>query len=76
LKKPVGLVRFYKLKTEKTKPNPNRQKAKPNRKNQAKPVYVLKNQTETGRFEPILVFFLKKIWFGYVFFIKTEPNRK
>jgi hypothetical protein len=57
LKKPVGLVRFYKLKTEKTKPNPNRQKAKPNRKNQAKPVYVLKNQTETGRFEPILVFF-------------------
>ena len=59
VKKPTGLVRFrfYKLETEKTEP-------KPNQKNRAKPVFVLKNRTEpnrteTGRFELISVFFKK-----------------
>ena len=41
LKKPIGLVRFYKLETEKTKPNPNRKKPSQNRK------------TEPNRFEPV-----------------------
>ena len=55
-------------------------KTKPDRKNQtepeknwAKPVFVLKNRTETGRFEPVCFFFIS-IWL--LFFIKTEPNRK
>ena len=64
--------------TEKTKPKPSQtEKTKPNR---FEPVFVIKNQTETGRFEPISVrfrFFYKKIkfWFGY-FFNKnrTEPK--
>jgi len=54
LKKPIGSVqfRFYKPETEKTEPN--------RKKNQAKPVFVLKNRTETCWFEPVSVF-LKKI---------------
>jgi len=77
--------RFFKPGTEKTELNPNRKnRAKPE-KNRAKPepnrfepVFVLKNRTETGRFEPVSVrfrFFKKKIQFGY-FFDKnrTEPK--
>jgi hypothetical protein len=51
LKKPASSVRFrfYKQKTEKTEPNPNRKKTrkkiKPNRKNRAKP----KNLAKTGK---------------------------
>jgi len=51
LKKPASSVRFqfYKQKTEKTEPNPNRKKTrkktKPNRKNRAKP----KNRAKTGK---------------------------
>jgi hypothetical protein len=63
--------RFYKPKTEKTEPNrtqtekkPEPNQAKP--KNRAKPVFVLKNWTETDRFEPVSVFFKKN--FGLVTF--------
>jgi len=61
LKTPAGLVRFwfYKPETKKTKPNPNKKKIEPNR---FKPVFVLKNQTETkqektepNRFKPVFV---------------------
>jgi len=60
LKKPIGLVWFYKPETKKTEPNPNK-------KNRAKPVFVQKNQTKPkpvglNRFR----FFLKK--FGLVTF--------
>ena len=83
MKKPAGSVRFwfYKSKTEKTEPSqigkkpsqtePKRAQTKPNR---FEPIFVLKNLTETSRFEPVLVFFLK-FRFGYFFLIKTEPNR-
>ena len=71
MKKPTGSVQFwfYKPKTKKTKPNPNQEKtrAKPG-KNRAKTektkpnrfeqVFVLKNRTETGRFEPVLIFLI------------------
>jgi hypothetical protein len=60
------------------KPETNRAKTKPNRKKVTKSVFVLKNKpnrTETGRFKPVSVF-LKKIWFGYFFLIKTESNKK
>jgi hypothetical protein len=81
LKKPTGSVRFrfYKPKTEKTEPNrtqteKTRKKTEPNWYEQ---VFVLKklNRTETGRFEPVLVFFLKI--FGLVTFFyknRTEPK--
>jgi hypothetical protein len=61
---------FYKPETEKTEMNRTQTKKKPsqtektepNRKNRAKtepnwfePVFVLKNRTETGRFEPVSV---------------------
>ena len=57
--------RFYKSGTE-----PN--KTSQTRKNPAKPVstgFCSKklNRTETGRFEPVLVFLKKEIWFGYFF---------
>jgi hypothetical protein len=73
--------------TEKTKPNPNRNKLKkkPSQtgKNRAKlkklsqTGFFLKNRTELksvglNRFW----FFFKKIWLGYYFLIKTKPNRK
>jgi hypothetical protein len=73
LKKLTGLVSIYKPKTEKTKPNRTQTEKNPsqtgktelNRKNRAKPVFVLKNQTESkpvglNRFR----FFLKKnsVW--------------
>jgi hypothetical protein len=38
LKKPIGLVRFYKSKTEKTELNPNKKKRAILEKNRAKPV--------------------------------------
>jgi hypothetical protein len=51
-KTPTGSVRFwfYKLETEKTKPNPNRKNQKKNRKNRAKT-----KKTEPNRFEPVFV---------------------
>ena len=79
LKKPTGSVRFrfFKPGTGKTEPNPkkpekNRAKTEPNRKNRAKPVWTgffskKPNRTETGRFEPVSVFLKKKIRFGYFF---------
>jgi len=80
------LIRFYKLEKKKTEPNPNRKKSeknrakprktKPNRKNQVKPVFILKNRTESkpvglNRFR---FFFLNSVWL--LFYIKTELNRK
>ena len=65
------------------KTEPNRKKPSQNRKNWenwAKPVWTSfcpkkPNQTETGRFDLVSVFFLKK--FGLVIFlIKTKPNWK
>jgi hypothetical protein len=38
LKKPTGLIRFYKFKTEKTEPNPTEKKRAIPEKNRAKPV--------------------------------------
>ena len=90
MKKPTGSVRFrfYKQKTE---PNRNRQKTKNNRakpkkpsqnrkkpsQNRFEPVFALKkpNRTETGRFDPVSVFFFKKKSVWLFFFIKTKPNR-
>jgi hypothetical protein len=82
--------RFYKPETEKTEPNPNRKKTKPNWKkpsqNRTKPglnqFFSLKNQTEpnqtkTGRLNRFrfgFVFFKKKFQFGYFFSIKTKSN--
>jgi hypothetical protein len=69
LKKPTVSVRFYKPKTEKTEPNPNRKKPSQTEKtepNRFELVFVLKNLTETGRFEPVSVF-LKKIRFNFFF---------
>ena len=81
-KKPAGSVRFYNQKTKKTEPNRNRQttrkkpsqnRVKPekpsqNRKNRFEPVFSLKKRTETGRFDPVSVFFSKKkIRFDYFF---------
>ena len=45
------------------------------------PVFILKNRiesnrTETGRFELVSVFFLKKFQFDNFFLIKTKPNKK
>jgi hypothetical protein len=53
----------------------NWKKSSQNRENRAKLVFVLKNQTKTDRFEPVLVF-LKKNLVWLFFFIKTEPNKK
>jgi len=71
--------------TGKTEPNrKNRAKTRKNRAktepNRFEPVFSLKNEpnrTETGRFDPVSVFFSKKkfsVWL--LFLIKTEPNRK
>jgi len=81
--------RFYKQKTKKTELNRNRQKTEPkprkpsqNRKNRAKLVWTgfcpkKPNRTETGRFDPVSVFFFKKKYFGLVIFFdknRTEPK--
>jgi hypothetical protein len=51
LKKLTGSVQFWFYKPETKKTEPNR----------FEPVFVLKNRTETGQFEPISVFFKKKL---------------
>jgi hypothetical protein len=59
-----------------SEPKKNRKKTEPNQKNLAKPVFVLKNRTETGRFEPVSVF-LKKISIWFFFFVdknQTKPK--
>jgi hypothetical protein len=72
LKKPTSLVRFYKSETEKLNRAEPKQK-KPGKKpsqtesNQFEPVFVLKNRTETSRFELVSVFFKKKFYFNYIF---------
>jgi hypothetical protein len=65
---------FISQKTEKTEPNLNKKKRgkKPSQtekteSNQFEPVFVLKNQTETSRFELISVFLKKKFCFNYIF---------
>jgi len=87
LKKPTGSVRFrfFKPGTGKTEPNRTEKKQKktePNRKNRAKtektkpnrfePVFSLQNRTETGRFEPVLVFLKKKKFGLIIFFYKNR----
>jgi len=74
LKKSAGQVRFrfYKQKTEKTEPNPNRKKPEKNRAktgkskktkpNRFEPVFVLKNRTEL---KPVG---LNRFQFGFFFF--------
>ena len=71
LKKLTGSARFqfYKPEIEKTEPKP--EKTEPN---QYETTFLLKNPTETGLFEPVLVFFLNSVWL--FFFIKTESNKK
>jgi hypothetical protein len=67
LKKPTSWVqfRFYKPETEKTELNRTQTKktGKKNEPNRFEPVFVLKksNRTKDGRFEPVSLFFLKKI---------------
>ena len=81
-KKPAGSIRFYKPKTEKTnRTGPKLKKTEPNQKTEPKPSQTglnrflsLKNRTETGRFEPVSVFFLN---FGLViFFDKNRIEQK
>jgi hypothetical protein len=78
LKKSAGSVWFwfYKPKTKKTESNPsqtgqNRVKPKKTDPNQFEPVFVLKNRTKTGWFEPVSVRFrfLKKIFDFVIFFL-------
>jgi hypothetical protein len=81
LKKPAGSVRFrfYKQKTEPKPKKPSQTgKTEPNRKklsqNQKKPS---QNRTETGRFDPVSVFFSKKKILVWLFFFnknRTEPK--
>jgi len=58
LKKLTGSIKFWFYKPEIEKTEPNQKQTEPN---WFEPVFVLKNRTETGRFEPVLVFF-KSIW--------------
>ena len=87
MKKPAGSVRFrfYKQKTKKNrtetdkKPEKNRAKTGKIESNRFEPVFALKkpNRTETGRFDPVSVFFSKKKISVWLFFlIKIEPNQK
>jgi hypothetical protein len=69
--------------TEKNKKKPSQTGKKSSQiekteSNQFEPIFILKNQIKTDQFEPVLVFFLKrkKFRFDYLFFIKTESNRK
>jgi len=63
-----------KIRKNRAKPDKNRAKPEKTKPNWFELVFVLKNQTEIGWFEPVLVFFFKKIWFDYFFFIKTKSN--
>jgi hypothetical protein len=66
LKKPIGSVRFYKPETKKTEPRSK--KIKPNRKKKQSQTGLNRffskksNRTETGWFEPVLVFLKKLVW--------------
>jgi len=73
--------------TEKTKPNPNRNKLKKKPSQTGKNRGKLKKLSQTGFFLKNRTelksvglnrfwFFFKKIWLGYYFLIKTKPNRK
>ena len=72
-KKPVGSVwfRFYKKKTEKTKPNRTETKKKPSQ-NQAKPEkpsQIQENRAKTGKTEP------NRFEPGFALKNQTEPNQ-
>jgi len=72
----LNWLKFWKNRKNRT--NPNRKKPRQTGKNRAKPVwtgFVLKNQTENRSVWTGFGFF-KKNRFGYLFLIKTEPNRK
>jgi len=73
LKKPAGSVqfRFYKQKTEKTKPKPGKKpsqtgKTQPKSSQTEKPGQNRKNPAKTGKTEPN--------WFELVFSLKNEPK--
>ena len=81
MKKPAGSIRFrfrfYKLETKKTEPNrtqteKNRVKQKKTNPNQ-KTEPNWKNRAETGRFEPVSVFF-KKFLFSFFFYKNRIEN--
>ena len=68
------LNRKNRAKPEKTKPKPS-----PIETNRFELVFILKNWTEPGQFEPLSVrlrFFFKTNSVWLLFLIKTEPNRK
>ena len=82
MKKPAGLVQFYKQKTEKTKPNQNWKKPSQTGKTEPKPSQTGMNRFLSYKTEPKPVglnrfrfgcFFLKNL-FAYFFLIKTEPK--
>jgi len=50
------------------------EKTESNRKNRAKPVFVLKNQIEIDQFELVLVFLKKSVWL--LFFDKNRSELK
>ena len=87
LKKLIGSVRFQFYKSEiKKKTNwtqiektRKKLKTKPNKKtksNRFESVFVLKNQTKTCRFEPVLVFLIKKFSLVIFFFYKNQIKPK
>jgi hypothetical protein len=74
LKKPTGSVQFwfYKLETEKTEPNPNRNKTEPNR---FELVFVLKNRTEPKHVCLNRFWFKKKlVWLLFFYKNRTQPK--
>jgi hypothetical protein len=75
VKKPTGSVRFrfYKLEIEKIEPN--RTQTGKTEPNQFEPVFFIKNQTETDRFEPVSVFY-KKNFSLVTFFYKNQIEPK
>jgi hypothetical protein len=58
------------------KPSQNRVKPEKIKPNRFEPVFVQKNRTETGQFEPVSVFLKKNFGWVTFFFIKTESNQK
>jgi hypothetical protein len=65
LKKPIGLVRFYKSETEKTEPNrtgkKTRKKLSQNRKNRSKPEKTEPKPVDLNRYQFGLSFFFNKL---------------
>jgi hypothetical protein len=74
VKKPTSSVRFYKPKTEKTKPNRTQTGKKLSQTGKkTEPKQSQTKKTEPSRFEPVSIFFFK---FSLVTFKKQKSNRK